>query len=254
MTAQTNRFAGTIKILRFNIGLYAASGAALIIAALIFISHLGPAWFRAMLMAFAGLIVYWTLSSLLVSWWVYDRARVTAWQWLPSRLAVRPQNWVNIHSGFDESSSVLHTLFPTSSACIIDIYDRNTMTEPSIERARKLHPAQIEPISGRFDALPLPDADCDTVFLLMAAHEVRSESGRQALFAEVHRILAPGGQLVLVEHLRDGNNFLAFGPGFLHFFPAATWKRILSTSGLALEREQCITPFVRCFVARKESP
>jgi hypothetical protein len=67
MSAQISRFAGTIKILRFNIGFYAVSAASLLIAALLLITHFGPDWLRALVVPIAALGAYWTLSSLLAS-------------------------------------------------------------------------------------------------------------------------------------------------------------------------------------------
>ncbi len=38
-------------------------------------------------------------------------------------------------------------------------------------------------------------------------------------FNEIHRILKKKRPVFLVEHMRDTANFLAFGPGFFHFYP-----------------------------------
>lgn len=116
-----------------------------------------------------------------------------------------------------------------------------------------MFPASEPFVSGRFDALPLPNADRDTVFLLFAAHEVRNAVQRGQLLTEAARVLDQDGQIVLVEHMRDWKNFLAFGPGFLHFHSAGEWRRCLRSAGLRVEVESQMTPFVRCFLLRKQA-
>jgi hypothetical protein len=71
------------------------------------------------------------------------------------------------------------------------------------------------------------------------------------LFQEVARILVPGGDLILMEHSRDWWNFLAFGPGFLHFFSCREWRRATFEAGLNLRTEFSRTSFVHVYHLRK---
>lgn len=68
---------------------------------------------------------------------------------------------------------------------------------------------------------------------------------------ELTRIVSPTGRVVLVEHLRDLAAALAFGPGLFHFRPRGEWMRLATLTGLTLERERPITPFVRVLVFRR---
>ena len=63
--------------------------------------------------------------------------------------------------------------------------------------------------------------------------------------------MTEGGAIVLLEHLRDLPNFVAFGPGFLHFHSRKAWLKDIQEAELRVEREHSVTPFVRCFVLRR---
>jgi SAM-dependent methyltransferase len=248
VTISRDKYAGVLSILQYNWHFYVASLCALIgIGALLWLRLLPPAG-EAILIGAGALTVFWFLSSLLVSYYIYDYREVTRWSWIPHSLSFPPQRWLNIHAGLDESTPILTEFFPNTRYAVVDIYDPQEMTEPSIARARHLHPSPESTVAGKLDALPLPDRDRDTLFLLFAAHEIRHPARRTAFFLESARVLADSGQLLLVEHIRDWKNFIAFGPGFLHFHPRSEWLRLARDAGLKIEREECITPFVRCFL------
>jgi hypothetical protein len=58
---------------------------------------------------------------------------------------------------------------------------------------------------------------------------------------------------VLVEHSRDWANFLAFGPGFLHFFTERAWRHAAEAASLSIRMHRTITPFVHVFVFGRQS-
>ena len=243
-----SRYAGVLNILRYNVHYYLASlGVILSIGALLWFRVL-PRAGEAALIGAAALTAFWTLSSLVASYYVYDYIGVTRWSWLPKILLFQPQRWLNIHAGLDESTQVLTQLFPAAEYMALDIYDPREMSEPSIARARRAHQSQPPATVGKLDALPLADGGRDTVFLLFAAHEIRQPARRAEFFLEVTRVLANSGQLLLVEHLRDWKNFVAFGPGVLHFYSRDEWLRVARSAGLTLKSEHNVTPLVRCFL------
>ena len=84
----------------------------------------------------------------------------------------------------------------------------------------------------------------------LSVHELRSDAERTAWFVSARASLTAEGQVVVVEHVRDFANFLAFGPGFMHFHSGASWQSCWQQAGLDLHRQFRITPFVRVFVLR----
>jgi SAM-dependent methyltransferase len=189
-----------------------------------------------------------TATSLAASYAVYDRSSL--YTWLTALVPV-PERFVNLHSGLDESSAALSKLWPGAARRIFDLYDDRLMSEPSIRIARATSSFAIDQERVRFDRLPLESGESDVACLLFAAHELRTRPDREALFAEVARVLRPGGRLVLVEHVRDAVNFAAFGPGALHFYPAAEWRALARGANLTITSELRFAWLVRAFVLQK---
>jgi ubiquinone/menaquinone biosynthesis C-methylase UbiE len=118
------------------------------------------------------------------------------------------------------------------------------MSEPSIQRARRSDQSLVPFEKATFSALPLDDCQFDTVFLIFVAHELRKSDVRLRFLRETNRVLKPGGKLVLVEHIRDWKNLLAYGPGALHFFSRNQWSTLCQKAGFCDADEVGITPFV----------
>lgn len=250
-TIRSGRFDGVLKILRFNWPQYVAGAGVVAVTATIVTAMTLPTWLNALAWAGVCVAAFWLIASLAVSFYVYDLSPLYRWSWISEMLPEAPARWVNIHMGLDDSTAALRRLFPSSAGRSFDAFEECEMSEPSIYRARRLatNSEPAEPVS--FSALPLGTASCDAVFLILSAHELRRRRSQEQFFREVSRIVRPGGTVLLVEHLRDGWNFLAFGPGFMHFWPTRRWTSLALGAGLKI-KEQCrITPFVTVFVLRK---
>jgi len=209
----------------------------------------------------AALAGVWMLASIAASHWIYDRSPLTSWRWIHPALGFSPQRWVNLHAGVDEATATLGSVFRGSEARVFDIFDPGEMTEPSIHRARRVEAGRTtarpsgDHVSERVDfrRLPIADGSVEAAFLLLSAHELRSHEARVTLLRELRRILSGGGRIVLAEHLRDLPNFLAFGPGFLHFHSQGTWAHAFRAAGLEVQSVFRITPFIGVFVLRRAS-
>jgi SAM-dependent methyltransferase len=239
---------GMLTVFRFNWPLYLTAAVVLLAAlASVFVSD--SIWFQSACAAAAVGAAYFIFVSLGVSHLVYDRSDLYGWRWCERAFAGgKPQRIVVCHTGFDEVSEALkHRLAPVECV-VLDHYDPALLTEPSIHKARRLHPPTPGTLASPFDRWPLEDASVDAVFGLLAIHEFRSVAERGSWFAEARRCLKPGGRIVLAEHLRDPANFLAFGPGFLHFHSAANWRQCWERTGLRCIDEFPVTPWVRFFV------
>ncbi|MCU1311352.1 MAG: Methyltransferase type 11 [Candidatus Angelobacter sp.] len=239
------RFHGVLQILDYNRGFYANTFAAIV--ALFFSLRWLPKTLALATAAGCLVTAAWIIASLLVSHFIYDRSSLYELAWIRQRLPQAHINWINIHAGLDETTELLRPLFSDGTGHVFDIYDPKEMTEPSIARARR-PAAECAATLADFRALPLPDEYADAVFLIFSVHEIRNDTSRTKLFTEIARSLKPNGTVIVIEHLRDIQNFLAFGPGFLHFHSRRKWLYAFGAAGLQVKEEFSITAFVHVFV------
>jgi SAM-dependent methyltransferase len=238
-----------LQILRFNRRFYLAASGGNAIAFLVAVQ--APLIWRVPLFVGCSLALYWTCSSLLASYYIYDWYPLYQLNWLARQFPKAPRRWVNIHAGLDETSHLLPELFPSAEGRVLDIYDPQEMTEHSIEEARRTSPSLVEATPAQWNSLPLGGETIDVALVMFAAHELRRDQARVQFFGELARALTKDGEVALIEHNRDWANFLAFGPGFLHFFSKSAWRRAASAAGLRVRKEFSMTPFITVFMLRR---
>lgn len=242
-------FQGVWNIIRFNWHFYLLSFGVLLL--IFFIANLVDDPFRFYLNVLCLLIVGTTLFSLLVSFYVYDLSSLYKLEWLKELKWAEKSKMVNINAGFDETSILLKEKFKDPELIVFDFYDPLKHTEISIKRARKAYPPYPNTIQVNTSDLPLNDKHVDFIFAILSAHEIRNEGERISFFKELNRILSPSGQIVVVEHLRDVPNFLAYNIGFFHFHSKAAWRKTFEKAKLKIFKEIKITPFISTFILEK---
>ena len=238
---------GLWNIVRFNWHFYALALG--LVAMLGLAALVAPASLGRYAGLGAALVAAPVVLSLAVSTYVYDFAGLYQLSWLPTRYVPAPgATLLSVSAGFDELSPVLQRRWRPGQLLAVDFYDPTQHTEVSIRRARQAYPLPLGTLRATTRALPLPDHSADTTLAFLAAHEIRDAAERAVFFTELRRVTRPGGPVIVVEHLRDAANFLAYTIGFFHFHSRAAWLATFRAAGLRVAQEIKITPFITAFV------
>ena len=240
------KFQGVLNILSFNRHFYLFG---LAVLAALLASRLLFKWPDTIFILITIAFGYGLLMPLIVSAYVYDFSGFYNFNWLNNQVKddTTVKLIVNINAGFDETSFIINHKFPNADLKVFDFYNARQHTEPAIKRARKVslvYPSNQQIASG---LIPVQDNTADIIFLLSAAHEIRSQDEKILFLKECHRICKPEGKVIMVEHLRDFPNFLAFTIGFTHFFSRHTWKNAFTSAGFSAFKETKFTPFMSVF-------
>ena len=239
-------FQGVLNILDFNrhFYFYGLGALVLLLGALYFFKVPSIISF----MVIAG-FAYGLLMPLVVSAYVYDFSGYYSLRWLDPFIAdkTQPLQLVNINAGFDETSFLLEHKLQPADLKVYDFYDQERHTEQAIIRARKVSLVYPNTQQINSNSIPQMDGSADIVFLLSSAHEIRAFEEKVAFLKECLRICRPHGKVIMVEHLRDFPNFVAFTIGFTHFFSKKVWKEAFELAGFSTFREKKFTPFMSIF-------
>ncbi len=246
MEIKRRKFQGVLNILSFNRHFYVFG---LITLALIIISYLMFNWSTLLFWITILAFLYGLIMPLIVSAYVYDFSGYYDFNWLKSFPFTDSENKqiLNINAGFDETSFIIKKYFPKSDLQVFDFYNAAQHTEPAIVRARKVslvYPNTQQILSNK---IPLQDNSVDLIFLLSAAHEIRSQDEKIQFLKECHRVCKSTGSVIMIEHLRDFPNFVAFTIGFTHFFSKTIWGNAFKEAGFSKFSEQKFTLFMSIF-------
>ena len=236
--------AGPTDVIAFNIAQFVLGPVAGVLALFAALTPL-PFPLRVGLIVAGVLAIEMTISAIAATWWVFGHRADRRWAWVHDR-AGTPRRWINLTTGFDDSTATMQHSIPGSGVAV-DVFDTTVQHDAALLRARRRFPPASRSVPVEMAVDTIESGSADVVFLLMAAHEAHG-SARLALFRSAARALSAGGRLVLVEHLRDAANTLAFGPGAWHFSTRADWLAAALAAGLDLVEETRLTPFVAGFV------
>lgn len=246
MEIKRRNFQGVLNILSFNRHFYVFGFFAL---ALIVGSKFIFNWSNDLYWLVVLLFIYGLAMPLLVSAYVYDLSGFYNFDWLKNLLIedTKDKFNLNINAGFDETSYIIETILPQSNLQVYDFYNSKQHTEPAIIRARKVSLVYPNTQQISSNSIPLNDKSIDTIFLISAIHEIRRYDEKVQFLKECRRVCKPNGNVIMVEHLRDFPNFVAFTIGFTHFFSKATWKKAFEDAGFTSFKEKKFTPFMSIF-------
>ncbi len=249
MGIKRRNFQGVLNILSFNRHFYVFG---LIALAFIIISFLIFNWSTLFLWIVILSFLYGLIMPLIVSAYVYDFSGYYNFDWLKNYnfTDTEGKQILNINAGFDETSFIIKNNFPKSDLQVFDFYNAKQHTEPAIIRARKVslvYPNTQQIVSN---AIPIKDNSVDLIFLLSAVHEIRTQDEKIEFLKECNRVCKPTANVIMIEHLRDFPNFVAFTIGFTHFFSKNTWKKAFQAAGFSTVTEQKFTPFMSIFNSR----
>lgn len=244
MEIKRRKFQGVLNILSFNRHFYVFG-----LIALTIISYLIFSWSNLLFWIVILVFLYGLIMPLIISAYVYDFSGYYKFNWLKNFNLTDSQDKqvLNINAGFDETSFIIKNYFPKSNLKVFDFYNAKQHTELAIIRARKVslvYPNTQQIISS---TIPLKDDSVDLIFLLSAAHEIRSQNEKIMFLKECHRVCKPNANIIMIEHLRDFPNFFAFSVGFTHFFSKRTWRNAFKEAGFTTFTEQKFTPFMSIF-------
>ncbi|MGV6862237.1 MAG: class I SAM-dependent methyltransferase [Putridiphycobacter sp.] len=249
MDIERKPFQGVKNIILFNWHFYVI--AVLIIA----FSIIGFLWINTnvkyLFLTMAIMVTFTLTLSTIISFYIYDQSKLYELSWLE---LAQGKSLLNINAGFDETSQIIQQKFPHLDLSICDFYDPKLHTEISIKRARKHYPPQPNTQQISTHHLPFDQNQFHNINIFFSAHEIRNHKERVIFFNEINRVLKENGEVYVIEHLRNLNNFLAYNIGFFHFLTRTNWLNTFENSNFRIHKTENITPFVYIFILKKNDP
>jgi hypothetical protein len=236
-----------MSLVRYNWPLYVVCLSVLVLGMVIFAMTRLPFPVRLLALTAACVASWYAVASFFAFYLMFDRPKFLGGEWLTRCVTSPPQTCVQISVCVEETTLPLQQVFPESKYTQFDLFDSEVMTEPAINRAKHEALTSANAIA-KADLIPLDAGLSEFTLVTLAAHEIRNPRLRHNFFAELRRITASNGCVVIAEHLRNLPAALAFGPGLFHFYPRSEWITLATASGLRVHSEFDINPFIHVFV------
>jgi SAM-dependent methyltransferase len=250
MAGMRKPFQGVVNIIRFNWPYYVFSLAAIV--ALCAIAFSIDSQVSKWLLAGAVVAGVLNVLSLIVSYWIYDASDLYELPWLRDIGSADEVTIVNINAGFDETSQLLREKFSNAELIVLDFFNSDRHSEPSIKRARAAYPPFPGTQLVESTLIPLKAQSADYILVTFAAHEIRNNEERVEFFKEISRVLKIHGRIYVTEHLRNWQNFIAYNIGFFHFYSRTTWLVDFQRAGLKVVEERPHTALIRTFILQHD--
>jgi len=159
---------------------------------------------------------------------------------------------VDINLGLRGFPIALSRRLTTGTVIVLDVYNPLMAPNRALARAhdKAERPGSDPRLSwrdGNINLLPLPDNCVQAVTLVQIASELWQEGDRLKLFEEAHRILRPGGCLLLAERVRTPVNLLVSGPAGLRLRPLSYWQDLIERSDFKTGRSKSLRDLILCF-------
>jgi hypothetical protein len=238
------------QIILFNKNAYL--GSACLILTLIFLLYFIalPSYLFYLLLAVLIGTIYFSISSILFSYFIYDRSDLYKFNWLKEFNRTKNNPLINVYSGYTEAGHLLEKIFVGYPVYHFDFFDIKVSVTKSIQKAKALSPKLINKDIkyNKWES----DLKADTILFMQSLHELREENQQSDCLREAYACLrSEDSRIVVVEHLCDLKNLLIYSWGALHFFGEKRWKNVFNNSALKIEKEFNLTPFIKVFVLKK---
>lgn len=159
----------------------------------------GPAWLTALL---AVLTLCWLAGGALFLY-ASKRGKFEVWRELLDR-ATPPGTVLDVGCGHGAVSIMTAQRFPGARVEGIDLWrsvDQSGNSPEAAEANARANgvEARVRFTTGDMRALPYPDAAFDLVTASLAIHNLRTAQDRERAVDEAWRVLAPGGELLVLD-------------------------------------------------------
>jgi hypothetical protein len=236
-----------LQIIRFNRMMYLLAAVGISAGAAVLGYCDLPNWLFLIGVALLIGTIWFVFASIFFSWFIYDRSSLYTFNWLLSEEKMKTI-W-NIFSGYTEAGHLLEQKAIHQRVIHFDFYSEEVSVTSSIQIAKK-NSQPIQHTAIQFDNWN-QNEKTNCILFMQSLHELREESQQIACLREAKKYLAETSDVIyVVEHLRDINNFLIYASGVFHFFSRKRWLRVFEKSGLTVEKEFQITPFIRTFILK----